>query len=364
MVNPVAAPRETPERRRRRRRRIVGIAAGVLGGLVLVAAVAAAAIHVPYVIISPGAATPLSPGVLTVSGAPTHRHRGRLLYLTVDVTDQDPNLWSYWFARLSSDDSVQKKQDVIGCASYAADARLNTLLMTDSQNTAKEVALTHLGYHVTPLGTRVVVADVLCGGPSANRLQEGDVVTAVDGHPVSTADQVRPLVVAHHPGDVIHLTVERGHDVVDVPVRAGHSGPNAFLGIVTQTLTAWQFPVDVTINTQDVSGPSAGLAFTLALMNDLNRGDLTGGHRVAVTGTIEPDGSVGQVGGVAQKAITAQRGGAVAMLVPAGEQHDARSHAHGLRIFVVHNVDDALAALHRLGGAPLTTSPSNPPTPQ
>jgi PDZ domain-containing protein len=340
------------------------VAASLLGGLLVVAAVAAAVIHVPYVIISPGSATPLSSQVVTVSGAPTYRHSGRLLFLTVEVTTQDPNLYSYAFASLDANDSVQKKQDVIGCASYAADARLNTLLMTDSQNTAKELALSRVGYQVAHLSDRVVVADLECGGPSDHHLQEGDIITAVDGHPVSTATGVRPLVLVHKPGDLIHLSVQRGGQAVPVTVRAGHNGPNAFLGIVTQTLSTWRFPINVTINTQGVSGPSAGLAFTLALIGDLNPGDLTGGHRVAVTGTIASDGSVGQVGGVAQKAIAAQRSGAVAMLVPAGEASDARSHAHGLRIITVQTVDDALRALRSLGGAPIAAPPSTAASPQ
>ena len=359
MVSPQPSP-PGPSTPRRRRRRVLQIVASLLGGVLVVVAVAAAVIHVPYVIISPGSATPLGAQVVTVTGAPTYRHSGRLLYLTVEVTTQDPNLYSYLYASLNGDDSVQKKQDVIGCASYAADARLNTLLMTDSQNTAKEVGLTRLGYPVAHVSDRVVIADLECGGPSDHHLQEGDIITAVDGHPVTTATGVRPLVLAHQPGDLIHLSVQRGGQAVQVTVRAGHNGTNAFLGIVTQTLSTWRFPINVTINTGGVSGPSAGLAFTLALIGDLNPGDLTGGHRVAITGTIASDGTVGQVGGVAQKAIAAKRSGAVAMLVPAGEASDARSHAPGLRIITVRTVDDALAALRTLGGAPIAAPASTP----
>lgn len=359
---PAAAP--PPSTRRRRRRRILQIGGSLLGGVVVVAAVAGAVIHVPYVIISPGSATPLSPQIVTITGAPTYQHPGRFLFLTVDVTTQDPNLYVYAVASLNGDDSVDKKDEVIGCASYAADARLNMLLMVDSQNTAKEVALTRLGYTVAPAGNRVMVADVECGGPSDHHLQEGDIITAVDGHPVSTATQVRPLVVAHRPGDVINLSVVRGQQELQLAVKAGRNGSAAFLGILTQTLSTWQFPISIRINIPNVSGPSAGLAFTLALISALNHGDVTGGHRVAVTGTIASDGSVGQVGGVTQKAIVAQRSGAVAMLVPVGEAADARAHAHGLRIITVRTVDDALRALRGLGGAPITAPASTTTPPQ
>lgn len=350
-VPPGPGLRVPAPRKRSRRRRILTVGGSLLLGLLITTLVAAAFIRVPYVIISPGDATPLDNHVITITGRPTYPHGRRLLFLTVQVTNRDPNLYRYLFASLDSTVSVEKKQDVIGCASYAANSRLNDLLMRDSQDTAKDVALTRLGYPVTSTGNQVVIADIVCGGPSEHHLQLGDLVTAVDGHPVSRADEVRPLVLAHHPGDLVHLDVRRGGDSVSVTVRAGHAGRNPYLGILTQTLGSWRFPFAIKIDTQRVSGPSAGLAFTLAVIADLTSGDLTGGRRVAVTGTIQPDGSIGPVGGVAQKAITAQRNGASALIVPVDEAKDARSHAGRLRVFAVRTISDALAALRSLGGA-------------
>src|SRR5260370_12714314 len=103
-------------------------------------------------------------------------------------------------------------------------------------------ALIRLVYPVTLTGDRVVIADVECGGPAEHHLQLGDIVTAVDGHPVSRADDVRPLVLAHHPGDLVRLDVRRGNDSLTVTVRAGHAGRNAFLGVLSQTLGMWRLP--------------------------------------------------------------------------------------------------------------------------
>jgi PDZ domain-containing secreted protein len=173
----VITPSDAPAGARRpgtsRRRRIVNVAGSLLLGVLVTILVAAAFIRVPYVIISPGDATALDAHVVTISGPPTYPHAQRLLFLTVQVTNQDPNLYRYVFSQLDSTVSVQKKQDVIGCASYAANARLNDLLMRDSQDTAKEVALSRLGYSVTHLSDQVVVADVECGGPSDRHLQLG-----------------------------------------------------------------------------------------------------------------------------------------------------------------------------------------------
>ncbi len=82
-------------------------------------------------------------------------------------------------------------------------------------------------------------------------------------------------------------------------------------------------PVNATIDPGNVGGPSAGLAFTLGLIDALSGGDLTGGKKVAVTGTIGPDGEVGPVGGVPQKTVAVNRSRAVAFLVPPEEYEDA-----------------------------------------
>jgi PDZ domain-containing protein len=371
-------PPVLPPRRRMGPWRIAGVVVAVVFG---VAAIAANFIHVPYVIISPGDATPLDNQVITVSGARTYPHSGELLYLTVRVTDHDPNVWRWLFAKLNNDDTVEKKADVIGgCASYTDSARLNEFLMQASQSDAKTVALQHLGYPVTPMHTDNVVVSVVCGGPSDNRMHLGDVITAVDGHPVTTNSEIGPLVQKHATGDDVHLTVTRSGATRVITVRTGHqakdpanpklltcargvgggSGAKTCVGIVTYTFTDEKFPFNIRINTLRVSGPSAGLSFALALIDDLTPGDITGGRRVAITGTIAADGTVGVVGGVEQKTVTARKAGATLMIVPTMEAKAARDHANGMRVVGVDNISEALAALRRAGGDPLPPQPKAP----
>jgi PDZ domain-containing protein len=103
-----------------------------------------------------------------------------------------------------------------------------------------------------------------------------------------------------------------------------------------------------------VTGPSAGLAFTLTLIDELSPGNLTGGKDVAVTGTMDLDGHVGEVGGVPQKTATAINAGAKLFLVPTGEVKEARRRAgSALTVVGVHTIDDALRALREHGGAPV-----------
>jgi len=343
-----------------RRFRWPAVVACVLGGLVLLALIVAPFIHVPYVIIGPGNATALDESVLQVHGAPTYNNRGDLLYLTVTVSNRDPNLYRWLFAKLDPDTDVSKRDTIIGgCASYAESNRLAASEMDQSQETAKAIALQRLGYPVQTNAGPVQVVDVLCDGPSAGKLELGDQVVAIDGQPVNMAADVRPPIVAHKPGDTAAFTVLRDGERRDVDVRlASHKDPNTgergtYAGIVTQQEVRHQLPLSVDIDTARVSGPSAGLAFTLAIIDQLTPGSLTGGKNVAITGTVGEDGSVGIVGGVKQKAVTARRAGAKLMIVPNDEVADARTRAGDMKVVGVSTLDDALRALQRAGGAPI-----------
>ncbi len=107
--------------------------------------------------------------------------------------------------------------------------------------------------------------------------------------------------------------------------------------------------VDVELRLTDVGGPSAGLFFALGIVDKLTPGDLTGGEVIAGTGTIEPDGTVGPVGGVALKTQAAKRDGATVFLVPEAECGDAESELpEGLRLVPVAELSDAVASLEAL----------------
>ena len=141
------------------------------------------------------------------------------------------------------------------------------------------------------------------------------------------------------------------------PVKRVTTG-TACLGVTMDPdpFVTYSFPIDVKIDTQKVGGPSAGLAFTLAIIDDLTPGDLTGGRRVAVTGTIDSKGIVGPVGGVEQKAITARHNDVSLMIVPKDELEDAHHGAGNMKVVGVRTIDEALAALQKAGGASVPPS--------
>ena len=127
--------------------------------------------------------------------------------------------------------------------------------------------------------------------------------------------------------------------------------PTALLGIDPQTQQDWDFPVDVTVHTQDIGGPSAGLAMTLGIIDKLSSGRLTGNRIVAATGTIDQYGNVGDVGGVAEKTIAVERAGATVFFVPSVELKTAESKATPqLHVYAVSSLNQVLRILERLGG--------------
>jgi PDZ domain-containing protein len=358
----------------RRRRSVLAITLSVVGGLLVVIVIAGFFIHLPYVIIAPGDATPLDEHVVTVDGAPTYDHHGNVVFLTVQVSNHDPNLWRLVASWLDSDREVVNRETAVGCLSDAENTTINTQLMDQSQNDAKRVALTRLGYTVDADPPQISIVEVCPGAPAFGKLQAGDRVLAIDDHPITTIDDVGPLVQRHRSGEPATVTFSRNGETHTVsvvtgersrdgqkcrPVRADAEGTPC-LGVSTQSFTPYRFPIDVQINTETVGGPSAGLAFALAIIDDLTPGNLTGGNRVAVTGTINGDGIVGPVGGVEQKAITARHNGVKLMIVPREEVKDARAGAGDVKVVGVHTLDEALAALEKAGGAPVPPTSSAP----
>ncbi|MGQ0804999.1 MAG: YlbL family protein [Actinomycetota bacterium] len=335
----------------------------VVAIVVGVAAVAGAFVRLPYVLIRPGSATRVE-GVVDIEGAPTYNDDGTVLFLTVSVLDS-PNAYTALSGWLDDDVEVLTEDEFFGDRTPEEEDERSRIAMTESQIIATKVGLERLGYTV-PV-QEYVVAGIEKGAPADGQLEVGDAITALDGVPVSMVPDLGAAIRARPPGDPVTLTLvratgkkkaEREELTVTLTTRATPEGPNegqAQVGIFSAP--TFDFPVEVEIDTGNVGGPSAGLAFTLTILDELSPGDLTGGDEVAVTGTIELDGAVGPIGGVAQKAVTARKAGAELFLVPGPEAAEARRHAGGMNVAGVDDLDDALRALQRAGGDPLP-SPS------
>lgn len=346
---PPAGPDGDPGGRRLRRGWIFG---GIAAGLVVVLLAVGAFLPLPYIVFSPGSATPVDES-LVITGADTFEPSGEILFLTVNVSGRAVPFQILW-GWLDGDSEVVKEDEYLGGASREEVRELGRISMIESQEVATIVALETLGYDVPVSGDGAVVRAVEEGRPADGVLEVDDVIVSIDGQPVKLAPDAGELVRAHDPGESVEVGFVRDGDTETATVEtAANDDDLAVIGVSLETEgLEIDYPVDVQIDTGKVGGPSAGLAFTLTIIDELTEGELTGGMKVAVTGTMSSDGVVGLVGGVPQKAAAAHDAGAELFLVPPGEEDEARAHSGGVTVVAVETIDDALAALEEAGGDP------------
>jgi PDZ domain-containing protein len=237
-----------------------------------------------------------------------------------------------------------------------------------SKELATYVALSRLGYDVAVEGGGPVVGslclEVGADGTSCARaapadavLDPGDAIVELDGQPIHLLGDLSAVLAEHEPGDVVPVSYVRGGErrEGEIELTEAEDGRTIVGFLPTDTFiedVAFDLPFDVEIDSGDVGGPSAGLAFSLTLLDLLTPGSLTGDLEVAATGEILVDGRIGPIGGLHQKTTAVEASGADVFLVPADQVAEAEAEAEGtdLRVVPVRTLDDALDALEDLGG--------------
>jgi len=298
-------------------------------------------------ILLPDIAHPVAP-LVKVEGARTPPGSGSIYFL--DVIERRASELERLFPWIHPDGTLVPAGDILPPCSTAGQAeQANLQEMTFSQHVAATVALRKLGYHVGVRPTGVVVSQLIGGTDAPCNLQPMDIVVAVDGKPTPTQSALHAALGRLEPGDVVRLRIRRGGKLLTVPIRTVDEGGRALVGFVPEQAARFKLPVRVSIDAGNVGGPSAGLAFTLELLQKLGR-NVTRGHRVAATGEMQLNGSVTPIGGVRQKVVDAHKANVEVLLVPAGENaRTARRFApNGLRIIPVRSLSQALHALATL----------------
>lgn len=308
----------------------------------------------PTVAQKPGTARPTATRVaIDADGA--DEPEGAILFTTVAL-DSDISVFDWIEAEYDDDIDLRLRSEVLGTRSVQENRERNLEMMRVSKDAAIVVALGYLGIDVieeTGQGFQAIVD----GGPVDGLLTPGDIIIGIDDDEITTFTSLRDALQTKVPGTSGTITVDNIDtlEVRDVEIEWG-THPDGleggFIGIesVVPRQIELPLPFDVEIDSGNIGGPSAGLAFTLTILDLLTEGELTGGNNVAVTGTILPDGTVGPVGGVGQKAAAAHEAGAVAFIVPEAVVAEAEPHARDMPIIGVANLDEALAALADLGG--------------
>ncbi|MFL6238393.1 MAG: PDZ domain-containing protein [Actinomycetes bacterium] len=223
-----------------------------------------------------------------------------------------------------------------------------------SQNNATTAALRSLGYRV-PVTQEVFITGFTSTSPArAAGIGVCDDITAIDGKPVTSQEQLPQLVRGHAPGTTISVSYTPNgttqHQTAQVKLVATPGKPGVgFMGVEPDEIEHSHPPFKVVINVGPIGGPSAGLMYALGIYDKLTPGDLTGGVFVAGTGTINDNGQVGPIGGIAQKMLGARQQGASVFLVPKSNCSEAvGAKPKGLRLVSVATLSEALSALTAL----------------
>ncbi|MCG7527339.1 PDZ domain-containing protein [Streptomyces sp. OfavH-34-F] len=300
--------------------------------------------------------------VLSISGHKTYKTSGNLNMTTVRVTGADYTMnlveaFTGWLGH----DSVVVPHDTLypNGKTEEESTQENAEEFSQSQESAKVAALHELDIPVT---SYVVVSTVVKDSPAQGRLHAGDIIKDVDGTAVEKPEDVAKLVTRHKPGEKVVFTVvpaktaaaaekagkkPEGAEKVTVTTAKAPEDDRAIVGI--QAGTDHTFPFEIDIKLADVGGPSAGLMFSLGLIDKLTPGQLTGGKFIAGTGTMNDRGEVGPIGGITMKLVGARDAGARYFLTPDENCKAAAADTpDGLTLIRVKTLADARASLEKL----------------
>ena len=341
-----------------------------LGGFVLLMMAALAVtwpIRLPYIAATPGPVADAGDFIEVPDGRSAE---GDLMFLTVTYSVAGVNVIEYLAAQLDPTVDLIGRERIQPAGMSTEDVRRqNAAMMVNSQQSAIFVALTQLGYEVTFEGSGALILSIVEGSAADGSLRPNDIIVAVDGTAVEFVNDTVDTISGRRPGDTITLTIQRpddgdgqSYETIDVDITLGpfkveredgsieEDPDRGMVGVILDNAsTEVIFPVDVDIDAENIGGPSAGLMFTLEIMNQLSDDDLTKGHRIAGTGTIDPDGSVGAIGSVRQKVFGAIAAAADYLLVPAANFEKAVDAAgDDIEVVEVDTLEDALAFLDGL----------------
>jgi PDZ domain-containing protein len=289
---------------------------------------AAVLLPVPYVALAPGPVFDVLGEVdgepaVQITGAPTYPATGRLDLTTV-LQQGGPfrlTMGSAVLAWLLPTRTVEPASIRFPPGTdLQREAEVETIVFEASASSATAAAAEYLG---RPVEVEALVSQVEPGSPADGTIEPGDILTALAGRPVAQAADVFRIMAEQEPGVPIEVALVRAgaaRTARVTPAEPPGDRPGGFLGILLVDRYSSDFAAEVAL--QGIGGPSAGLVFAMAMVEQLTADDLVGGEHVATTGTIAPDGSVGPIGGIDKKMLSARRAGATLFLAPEGNCAD------------------------------------------
>jgi PDZ domain-containing protein len=325
----------------------------VAGAGVIAALVVASILPVPYVALTPGptlntlgqlSGKPL----IQIKGHRTFAAAGHLNMVTVSYIggpQSNFNVFAALRSWLTPDNAVVPEEEIFTPGqSQQQVLQQDTEEMVNSQQSATAAALCQLTISFKVVDT---IQSIQKGRPAAGVLRKGDVITAVDGTPVTCRHDAATMIRARQPGAPVTLTISRRGKTRQFRLRTADVGHQPVVGVAVGE--SFVFPFTVKISIGNIGGPSAGMMFALGIIDKLTGKNLTGGRFVAGTGEIEINGKVDPIGGIQQKMAGARNAGATVFLAPAANCADTHGAVPaGLRVVKVSTLNGAIAALNAI----------------
>ncbi|WP_338469927.1 SepM family pheromone-processing serine protease [Niallia sp. XMNu-256] len=327
--------------------------------LVVIILVAPCFYFMPFYISKPGMAKELEPIIEVEDG---YTEEGSFMLTTVRMGRA--NIYSYLIAKFSPYQEIYPIDQIRSEDETEEEYMVRQLhLMDSSKINAIEVAYRKAGLPVNYEYKGVYVLHVVPGMPAEKKLEPADRIFEVDGNDFHTSSEFMDYISQKSTGEELVLTFERKSKVYQTSLKLDqfNDGENkGKVGIGIGLVDDKELIVEphVTVNSKEIGGPSAGFMFSLEIYNQLMKEDLTKGYNIAGTGTISSNGEVGEIGGIHQKVIAADKAGAEIFLAP--NQNGAKDSNYrvalktakdiktDMKIIPVDNFDGAVSYLENL----------------
>ncbi|MDM5156112.1 SepM family pheromone-processing serine protease [Bacillus sp. DX1.1] len=314
-------------------------------------------VRLPYYITKPGMAEKLEPYVQVDGGT---KESGDFMLVTVSMGRA--NVVNFLSAKFNKYNQIFKEEEILQQNESDEDYQFRQVYaMKDSQNAAIYNAYKRANRSVSFQNKGVLVAGITKNMPAEGKLKLGDVIVAVDGQSFETAEQFIAYMKGKKEGEAVNIEYVRDkkshtEKLTLKPIPEDKSRAGIGVSIITDK----ELTVDpkVKIDANDIGGPSAGLMFTLEIYNQLVKEDMTKGHEIAGTGTINEKGEIGPIGGIQQKVVAAHDAGAEIFFAPNEKGAPKSNYKEAviaakdiktkMKIVPVDTLDDALAYLEKM----------------
>jgi PDZ domain-containing protein len=318
-------------------------------GIILLIFVVIHFVPVSYQVMEPGIAAELSPMIKVKDG---YQNQGE--FLLTAVSSKRAMAWDYLYITLfapddkeltSITDQLPENMDMNQYIELMAE------LMEESKLQAQAVAFRAAGFEVQVSGEGAEVVEVMEGGSAYDNLKKDDLIKVVDGKKVEMAADAVNIIKNRNIGDTVEIKVIRdGEELVfnlETLELEGNEGNPSIGVLISSKGLEYDIPREVNFKTDNIIGPSAGSVFTMEIYNQLISEDITGGRKIAGTGTISLDGEIGRIDGVKYKIMAAKKVGVDLFIVPEENYETAAEYAGDLELLKVKTISDIINYLEK-----------------